>query len=77
MEPLDAFYVLTYARQLNDEEMEKACREVIDDNAEVIVADESFLDVKHELLLSFVERSSARIRKETTLLQTVDRRAAN
>ena len=76
MEPLDAFYVLTYARQLNDEEMKKACREVIDDNAEVIVADESFLDVKHELLLSFVERSSARIRKETTLFQTVDRWAA-
>ena len=76
MEPLDAFDVLTYARQFNDEEMEKACWEVIDYNAEVIVADESFLDVKQELLLSFVERSSARIRKETTLFQALDRWAA-
>ena len=75
MEPLDAFDVLTYARQFNDEEMEKACWEVIDYNAEVIVADESFLDVKQELLLSFVERSSARI-QETTLFQTLDRWAA-
>ena len=76
MEPLDAFDVLTYARQYNDEDMEKACWEVIDYNAEVIVADESFLDVKQELLLSFVERSSARIRKETTLFQALDRWAA-
>ena len=76
MEPLDAFDVLTYARQFNDEEMEKACWEVIDYNAEVIVADESFLDVNQELLLSFVERSSARIRKETTLFQALDRWAA-
>ena len=76
MEPLDAFDVLTYARQFNDEEMGKACWEVIDYNAEVIVADESFLDVKQELLLSFVERSSARIRKETTLFQALDRWAA-
>ena len=76
MEPLDAFDVLTYARQFNDEEIEKACWEVIDYNAEVIVADESFLDVKQELLLSFVERSSARIRKETTLFQALDRWAA-
>ena len=75
MEPLDAFDVLTYARQFNDEEMEKACWEVIDYNAEVIVADESFLDVKQELLLSFVERSSACI-QETTLFQALDRWAA-
>ena len=76
MEPLDAFDVLTYARQFNDEEIEKACWEVIDYNAEVIVADESFLDVKQELLLSFVKRSSARTRKETTLFQALDRWAA-
>ena len=75
MDPLDAFDVLTYARQFNDEEMEKACWEVIDYNAEVIVADESFLDVKQELLLSFVERSSARI-QETTLFQALDGGAA-
>ena len=73
--PLDAFDVLTYARQFNDEEMEKACWEVIDYNAEVIVADESFLDVKQELLLLFVERSSARI-QETTLFQALDGWAA-
>ena len=71
MEPLDAFDVLTYARQFNDEEMETACWEVIDYNAEVIVANESFLDVKQELLLSFVERSSACI-QETTLFQALD-----
>ena len=76
MEPLDAFDVLTYARQFNDEEMEKASWEVIDYNAEVIVADESILDVKQEFLLSFVKRSSARIRKETTLFQALDRWAA-
>ena len=75
MEPLDAFGVLTYARQFNDEEMEKACWEVIDYNAEVIVADESFLDVKQEFLLSFVERSSACI-QETTLFQALDGWAA-
>ena len=45
-------------------------------NAVIIVADESFFDVKHELLLSFVERSSACIRKEATLFQAVDRWAA-
>lgn len=75
MEPLDAFDVLTYARQFNDEEMETACWEVIDYNAEVIVADESFLDLKQELLLSFVERSSACI-QETTLFQALDGWAA-
>ena len=75
MEPLDAFDVLTYARQFNDEEMERACWEVIDHNAEIIVTDESFLDVKHELLVSFVERSSACI-QETTLFQALDGWAA-
>ena len=75
MEPLDAFDVLTYARQFNDKEMEKACWEVIDYNAEVIVADKSFLDVKQELLLSFVERSSACI-QESTLFKGLDGWAA-
>ena len=41
----------------------------------MIVADQSFLDVKQELLLSFVERSSARI-QETTLFQALDGWAA-
>lgn len=72
MDPVDAFDLLTYARQFNNEFLEQTCWEVIDYNAEAIVADESFLDVEHEFLLSFVKRSSARI-KELSLFQALDR----
>ena len=72
MDPLDAFDLLTYARQFNNEILEQTCWEVIDYNAEAIVADESFLDVQHAFLLSFVKRSSARI-KELSLFQALDR----
>ena len=72
MDPLDAFDLLTYARQFNNEILEQTCWEVIDYNAEAIVADESFLDVQHAFLLSFVKRSSARI-KELALFQALDR----
>ena len=72
MDPLDAFDLLKYARRFNNEIFEKTCWEVIDYNAEAIVADESFLDVQHAFLLSFVKRSSARI-KELSLFQALDR----
>ena len=72
MDPVDAFDLLTYASQLNNEFLEQTCWEVIDYNAEAIVADESFLDVQHAFLLSFVKRSSARI-KELSLFQALDR----
>lgn len=72
MDPVDAFDLLTYARQFNNEFLEKTCWEVIDYNAEAIVVDESFLDVEHEFLLCFVKRRSARI-KELALFQALDR----
>lgn len=72
MDPVDAFDVLTYASQLNNEFLGQSCWEVIDYNAEAIVADESFVDVQHAFLLSFVKRSSARI-KELSLFQALDR----
>ena len=72
MDPVDAFDLLTYARRFNNEFLEQTCWEVIDYNAEAIVADESFLDVQHAFLLSFVKRSSARI-KELSLFQALDR----
>ena len=47
MDPVNAFNLLTYAHQFNDEFLEQTCWEVIDYNVEAIVADESFLDVQH------------------------------
>ena len=76
MDPLSAFDVLICARQFSDEGMETACWEVIDYNAEAIVADDSFLDLKHELLLSLLERSSKLRIEEAALFKALDRWAA-
>ena len=75
MEPLEALDVIQHAFHLKDENLEEASWEVIDYNAQEIVADDSFLEVKHEFLLSFLERSSLRI-VEVTLFEAVDRWAA-
>ena len=65
MDPVNAFDVIPYARQFNDQEVETACWEVNDYNAKAIVADDSFLDIKQELLLSFLKRSSVCIDEAT------------
>ena len=75
MDPLDAFHIIPHARRFNHQGLEKVCWEVIDNNALQIVTDDSFLEVQHQLLLSFVERSSVPI-DEVTLFKGVDRWAA-
>lgn len=75
MEPLNAFDVIPYARRFNHEGLEKVCWEIIDYNVQEIVAHGSFLDLKHEYLLPFLQRSSLRV-KEATLFKAVDRWAA-
>ncbi|KAL9955642.1 hypothetical protein ACROYT_G036995 [Oculina patagonica] len=75
MEPLEALDVIQHAFQLKNQELEEASWEVIDYNAQEILADDSFLEVRHTFLLSFLERSSLRI-DEVTLFEAVDRWAA-
>ena len=75
MDLRSAFDLLTLARQFNDEGLERACRDVIQYNVIAIATSDSFLNVKYDLLFSFVQRSSSRI-AETTLFQAVDRWAA-
>ena len=70
-----AFDLLALARQFNDEGLERACWEVIQYNAIAIATSDWFLNVKYDLLFSFVQRSSLRI-AETTLFKVVDRWAA-
>ena len=72
MDPLTAFDIIPHARRFNHQDLEKVCWEVIDYNAQEIVADDSFLELKHEVLLSFFERSSLRI-GEVKLFKAVDR----
>ncbi|XP_078345844.1 BTB/POZ domain-containing protein 6-like [Oculina patagonica] len=75
MEPLEALDVIQHAFQLKNQDLEEASWEVIDYNAKEILADASFLEVKHEFLLLFLERSSLRI-DEVMLFEAVDRWAA-
>ena len=75
MEPLNAFDIIPHARYFNHEELEKCCWEVIDYNAKDIIADDSFLELKHDFLLQFVKRSSLRI-TEVMLFEAVNRWAA-
>ena len=75
MDPFNAFDVIPYARHFNHQDLEKVCWEVIDYNAQQIVTDDSFLEVKREFLLCFVERSSLPI-DELALFKAVDRWAA-
>ncbi|KAL9955643.1 hypothetical protein ACROYT_G036996 [Oculina patagonica] len=75
MDPLNAFDIIPHARRFNHQGLETVCWEVVDYNAQEIVADDSFLEVKHAFLLSFLERSSLRI-DEVTLFEAVDRWAA-
>ena len=75
MEPLNAFDIIPHARHFNHQDLEKVCWEVIDYNALQIVSDDSFLELNHEFLLPFLERSSLCI-KEVTLFKALDRWAA-
>jgi len=75
MDPLRAFDIIPYARKFGDEGLEEACWEVIEYNAEVIADDETFLDIEHEFVLSFLERSHLLI-TEVDLFNAVDRWAA-
>ena len=75
MDPLEGFNVLAYARQFNDQGVEKACWEVIDYNAQAIAVDDSFLHLSHEFLVAFLERSSLNI-GEVALFTSVDSWAA-
>lgn len=72
MDPMEGFYMLTYARKFNDHGLEKACWEVIDYNAKAIAVDDSFLKISHEFLVAFLERSSLNI-DEVALFISVDR----
>ena len=76
MEPLEAVDVIQHAFHLKDQDLEEAAWVVIDYNAQEIVSDDSFLELKHEFLLRFLERSSLRIDREVTLFEAVDRWAA-
>lgn len=76
MDPLSAFHVVRCAGQLNDEAMATCCWEVIDYNAKAIIADDSFLDLEHDLLGSFLERSSLYISDELSLFKVVNHWAA-
>ena len=69
---LSVFHVISYARQFRDEKLEQSCWEVIDYNAETIVDDGAFLDLEHEFVLLFLERSSLHI-EEIKLFNAVDR----
>ena len=75
MEPLNAFDVIPYARRFNHEGLENVCWEIIDYNAQEIFASESFLDLKHEYLLPFLQRSSLCV-EEVSLFKAIDRWAA-
>ena len=75
MDPLRAFDIIPYARTFGDEGLEEACWEVIEYNAEVIADDETFLDIEHEFVVSFLERSHLVI-TEVDLFNAVDRWAA-
>lgn len=75
MEPLNAFDVIPCARRFNHEGLEKVCWEIIDYNAQEIIANESFLDLEHEHLHSFLQRSSLRV-KEASLFKALNRWAA-
>ena len=81
MDPLSALYVLPHARQLsnqslpNDQSLTAVCWEVIDYNAETIIDDDDFLKIQHDILKTFVERSSLLI-EEMRLFNAVDRWAA-
>ena len=72
MEPLNAFQVIPCARRFNHKGLENVCWEIIDYNAQEIIANESFRDLKHEHLHSFLERSSLCV-KEALLFEAVDR----
>ena len=71
MKPLNAFRVIPYARRFNHEGLENVCWEIIDYNTQEIIANKSFLDLKHEQLHSFLQRSSLRV-EEASLFKAVD-----
>ena len=75
--PLEALDIIhrAHAFYLKEHGLEKSCWEVIDYNAQEIVAEDPFLELTREFLLIFLERSSLRI-DEATLFEAVDRWAA-
>ena len=75
MDPLNAFDIIPHARHFNHEELEKCCWDVSDYNAKDIIADDSFLELKHDFFLQFAKRSSLHI-DEVMLFEGVDRWAA-
>ncbi|XP_078371908.1 BTB/POZ domain-containing protein 6-like [Oculina patagonica] len=72
VDPLNAFDVIPHARRFYHQDLENICWEVIDYNAQEIVADDSFLELKQEFLLSMVERLSL-CTINATLFKAVDR----
>ena len=75
VEPLNAFRVIPCARQFNQKYLESVCWDIIDYNAEEIIVNESFVELKHAHLHSFLERSSLCV-KEASLFKAVDLWAA-
>lgn len=72
MDHASAFRVIRYARLFHDESLERVCWEVIDYNARALVCDDCFMDLSHEFLQSFLERSSLCI-DEITLFLAMNR----
>ena len=56
MDPLRTFDIISNARKFGDGGLGEACWEVIEYNAEVMADDETFPDIEHEFILSFLER---------------------
>lgn len=63
IDPMKALEILPYARQSHDEHLEKICWAVIDHRTEKVVANELFLEITHDLLFAFLERTALRIRE--------------
>ena len=72
MDPHGVLYVMPYARQFNERDLERFCWKVIDYNAEAIVSCGAFVNLTHDFLVSLLQRSSFHI-GEATLFKAVDR----
>ena len=72
IDPVKALEILPYARQSHEEHLEKVCWAVIDYRTKEVVASESFLEITHDLLLAFLERTSLLISREIELFKAVN-----
>ena len=73
MNPLNAFAVIPHARRFRHPGLEDTCWEGIDYNAKDVVLSASFLELEHDLLDRFVERSSLRIDHEVSPFRAMNK----